>query len=148
MRDVNSIDFYDFYFNGRYVSDLGGIVADDSGGKIAYSLVPEREYVTNSPKDVDGEFVFMTRIRPRTWQIPVFFEDLAYTEIKNISSWLDSPKESEFYFRGDSLMIKARVAPESIDIVTYSGNKGLLTIPFIAHDPYYYDIYGGDTKYI
>lgn len=143
MRDVNNINFYDFYFNGRYVSDLGGIVADNSGGKLTYSLIPEREYVTNSPKDVDGEFVFMTRLKPRTWEIPVYFEDLGYTEIKQIASWLDSPKASEFYFRGDSIMIMARIAPEAVDITTYSGREGLLKIPFIAHDPYYYDIYGG-----
>lgn len=144
MRDIDKIDFYDFNFNGHYLSEFGGIVADNEGGKITYSLLPEREYVINHPFECDSTFVFKSRLKPRIWEVPIFFNDLDYAGIRKIAGWLNSPTTSQFFYKGDSLMINARINSEAINLGTYSGQEGLTKLQFIAHDPYYYDIYTGE----
>jgi phage-related protein len=147
MRDIENIDFYDFYFNGKYLSDLGGYVADNDGGKITYSILPEREYVTVRGYQSDSEYVFAKRVNARQFQVPVFFEDLDFAGIRRVSGWLDTRTASQFYFKGDSIYINAMINSDAIGVQTYSGIEGLITLSFVAHDPYYYDLYS-DTKYI
>ena len=140
MKDLNLIDFSDFYFNGYYLSDFGGVVASTDGGSLKYSLLPSRDYVTDRPYNYDGDIVFSSSLTPRVWEIPVYFEDLSNKNIRQISKWLNSDKTSYFYFKGDSIRINARLDSDSYNLLTETGLEGLTTLKFIAHDPYFYDI--------
>jgi len=140
MKDLNIIDFTDFFFNGKYLSDFGGMVGDVSGGKLTYSLLPTREYITDKPFNYEGEIIFDTRLNPRTWEVPVYFKDLEDVNIRKISKWLNSDQSSSFYFKGDTVRINARLDSDAYNLDTYSGFEGLTSLKFIAYDPYFYDI--------
>lgn len=140
MKDLEYIDFTDFFWNGHYLSDLGGVVADNDGGELNYPLLPARNYTTSKPFNYDGEIVFSTYLSPRTLEVPVFFEDLNYHGIRRIATWLNTEKAAEFYFKGDSIRINCRLDSDALAFETYSGIEGLSVLKFIAHDPFYYDI--------
>ena len=144
MRDIDKINFYDFYFNGHYLSEFGGIVASNDGGKIIYSLLPQREYVTNRTYGFDIEAVMDTRLSARPWEIPVYFENLEYSGIRRIANWLNVTEPKMFYFKGDSVYINAMIDSDSVNVNTYTGTEGLFVIKFIAHDPFYYDLYSNE----
>lgn len=140
MKDIKLIDFNDFYFNGHYLTEFGGMIGDTDGGKLTYPLLPTRNYTTGKPFNYNGEIVFATYLSPRTWEVPVFFEDLDYYGIRRIASWLDSEQATEFYFKGDTIRIFARLDTDAFFLDTINGIQGLTSLKFIAHDPYYYDI--------
>ena len=140
LRDIDIIDFTDFCFNGRYISDLGGMVGSNSGGSLTFSILPSREYITDRPFYYDGEIVFATKLNPRVWEVPVFFEDLSNINIRQIAAWLITDEDAPFYFKGDTARINCRLDSDAFYLDTYSGIEGLTSLKFIAHDPHYYDI--------
>lgn len=140
MRDIDNIDFTDFCFNGRYLSDLGGMVASNNGGSLTFSILPSREYITDRPFYGDEEIVFSTKLNPRVWEVPVFFEDLSNVNIRQIAAWLMSNEDAPFYYKGDTARINCRLDSDAFNLDTYSGIEGLTSLKFIAHDPHYYDI--------
>jgi phage-related protein len=140
MKDLNIIDFTDFYFNGKYLSDFGGMVGDNNGGKLNYSLLPSREYIIDRPFNYDGEIVFDVHVNPRSWEVPIFFYDINDNNIRSISKWLDTDEAQPFYFKNDTVRINARIDSDAFYFDTYSGIEGLTSLKFIAHDPYFYDI--------
>lgn len=139
MNIISDIDFYDFYFNGHYLSEFGGYVGSTSGGLKTYSLLPSRSFTTDKPLNYDGEIVFESRLEPRKFNVPVVFDDIDEVGIRKIASWLDVQNDTMFFFRDDNLYLNVSINSQDCDFDTISGVDGEIDIAFIAHDPYFYD---------
>lgn len=138
MNLLRNIDFIDFNFNGKWLSDFGGIVGGTEPLK-QYPLLPTRSFITDRAADQDGQYVFDSYLEPRVFEVPVFFEDIDKAGLRNIAAWLNVEKESWFYFKDDDVKIKCMIDGEYL-LDTLSGGNGQVYLKFIAHDPYYYAI--------
>ena len=137
VRKLNKENIYtDFYFNGKKLSDFGGVICDQYENM--RSLTPAQNVETKTVAGIDGEIVVATRYGNRTWTENVFFENMV--KVRDISAWLGNKFDTDFQYVDDDVNIKARV-PDAIDFNMYgSGNdtySGLMSIPFIAYCPYY-----------
>lgn len=133
MLNFNSIDSLDFYFNGRWLSDFGGIIAGQNGLS-PFSLTPQLETKTEKILGRDGELVYSANYNPRTFTIPVMFNDL--TQIRSIAGWLNARTPQPFYFKGDSVKIDCLI-DSALDINAYN-YQGTVELKFIAHNPFFY----------
>lgn len=140
MHTLSDINFYDFYYNGHYLSDFGGYVGSTDGGFKRYSLLPQRSYVTDRPLGYDGKFIFDSYLEPRPFSVPVVFEDIDEVGIRAISGWLNTNKDAVFYFVDDSLYINAVLDSKETDFDSVTGIDGECELNFIANDPYYYSM--------
>lgn len=135
---MNRQDIYsDFYFNGKKLSDFGGIIVEQYENM--RSLTPSQDVETKSIPGMDGEIPIATKYSSRTWTENIFFENMV--DVRDISLWIGNKQDTEFYYINDDVKIKARI-PDEIQFNMYTGDKesfaGLMSIPFIAYDPYYY----------
>ncbi len=138
MHTLSDINFYDFYYNGHFLSEYGGYIGSTDGGLKRYSLLPSRSYVTDRPLGLDGKYIFDSYLEPRTFSVPVVFEELDDAGIRQISGWLNTSRDSRFYFADDSLYINAVLDTKASDFDSISGIDGECELNFIANDPYYY----------
>lgn len=138
MNLLGNIDFYDFYFNGHYLSEFGGMVGGTEPLK-QYPILPNRSYITDKAALQDGVYVFGSYLEPRVFEVPIFFEKIDTAGIRNIASWLNTPQDEWFHYKGDDLKIKCALDGESL-LETLSGPDGQGYLKFIAHDPYYYQL--------
>lgn len=145
MNLLKNIDFLDFYFNGHYLSEYGGIVGGTEPLK-QYPLLPTRVYVTDRAANQDGVYVFNSYLEPRIFEVPVFFEDIDSVGLRKISAWLNSENDTWFYFKGDDLKIKCSIDGEYL-LDTITGDNGVVYLKFIAHDPYYYALDEDEISY-
>ena len=138
---MNKINIYDdLYFNGKKLSDFGGILHNQY--ESARTLLPTTETSTISIPGIDGEIPFETRYGIREWTEDFYFEDMV--DIREIAGWLGAKECSDFYYINDDIKIKAKVS-DTVDFEVYCNgcNKdrymysGLMTISFVAYDPYY-----------
>lgn len=135
MLNYNSIDNSDFYFNGHWLSEFGGIIAGQNGLS-PFSLTPQLDIKSEKVLGRDGELVYDATYNPRTFSIPVMFQDL--TIIREIAGWLNSKTPSPFYFKGDTVQIDCLI-DSALDITAYC-YQGVVELKFIAHQPYFYSI--------
>lgn len=139
MNIISDIDFYDFYFNGHYLSEFGGYVGSTDGGLKTYSLFPSRSFTTDKPLNYDGELVFDSHLEPRKFEVPIVFDRIDEFGIRKIASWLDVERDTMFFFKDDNLFLNCSIDSSDCDLTTISGIDGEIALPFIAHDPYFYD---------
>ena len=138
MNILKNIDFTDFYFNGHYLSEFGGIVGGTERLK-EYPLLPNRVYITDHAAHQDGEYVFGSYLEPRTFEVPVFFEELDKAGLRSIASWLSTKEDAWFWYKDDNLKIKCSLDGESL-LESVAGYDGQVFLKFISHDPYFYQI--------
>lgn len=85
MNILENINFYDFSFNGKKLSDFDGIIGG-SDPLTSYPLLPSITYVTDRAIGQDGMTVFESYLEPRTFEVPVFFENIDDGGIRKIAS--------------------------------------------------------------
>lgn len=141
MLNFSSIDNGDFYFNGKWLSDFGGMIAGKSGLS-SLSLTPQLDVKSEKVLGRDGELVYDSTYNPRTFTIPVMFNDL--TRIREIAGWLNARKPTPFYIKGDTVQIDCMI-DSALEINAYS-YQGVVELKFIARNPFYYSI--TDRKHI
>jgi predicted phage tail component-like protein len=141
MLNFNTIDNGDFYFNGKWLSELGGIIAGQNGLS-SFSLTPQLEAKTEKILGRDGELVYSATYNPRTFTIPVMFSDM--TRIREVAGWLCTKTPKPFYLKNDTVQIDCLI-DSALDITAYS-LQGIIELKFIAHNPFYYSI--TDRKHI
>lgn len=139
MDKIRNIDFFDFYYNGHWLSEFGGMVGGTESIK-QYPLLPEREYVTDRAINQDGETLFNSYLKTRTFEVPVFFEDIDKVGIRKIAQWLNSPTADWFYFKNDTLKIKCVLDSGGSDLENLNIYGGTANLKFLALDPYYYEL--------
>lgn len=137
MNKYKSIDFMDFYFGDKKLSDFGFYVGGVEGYR-QYSVLPAREYVTGKPIGSDITNVYSSSLQPRPFVVPIVKENIEDGDVRLIASWLNSPESRKFQFIGDDVYINATL--DSVDFVMEAlGNDGgAIELKFIAHDPFYY----------
>lgn len=146
MHDIGNIDFYDFYYNGHYLSEFGGIVGG-SERLSNYPLLPSRQYVTDRAIGQDGATVFDSYLEPRKFEVPVFFEQIDYAGLRNIASWLNTKEPVDFYYKNDTLKISCVLDSAGTDLASIAGEDGQTSLKFIAHDPFYYQLEEDELSY-
>jgi predicted phage tail component-like protein len=136
---LSDINFFDFCYNGHFLSEFGGYVGSSSGGLKKYSLLPSRTYVTDRALNSDVEYVFDSYLEPRSFTVPIFFNDIDETGIRVIAGWLNTSKPEKFYFADDSIYCNA-VLDKNTDFDSITGVDGECELSFLANDPYYYSL--------
>lgn len=145
MYKFTNMNFYDFYFNGKKLSDIGGIVGSSDSGLKQYSVLPSRTYVTDKPLNSNISTVYASSLEPRTFEVPVFFEKLDDGKLREIAMWLDTPVAGKFQWVDDNVYINACLDSTDFDMQSISGDNGEISLKFIAYDPFYYSI--NETQY-
>lgn len=146
MNLISNIDFIDFYFNGHFLSEYGGFIGGTENLS-QYPLLPSRVYTTDRVIGQDGVTVFDSYLEPRMFEIPIFFEEIDYAGIRKIASWLNTATDEWFYFKGDTLKIKCTLDSNGTDLESLAGADGGVSLKFIAHDPYYYELVSTEYTY-
>lgn len=147
MYKLENMDFMDFYFNGKKLSDFGGAVGSVDGGFKRYTLLPPREYVKDRPLFSDIQTIYYSYLDSRTFSVPIFFEEFHDGSVRELAAWLNSPTPSKFYFVGDDVYINVVLDSEAFDIDTYGGLNGVVELKFIGDNPYFYNLTAKNISY-
>ena len=139
MRKFDGLDFFDFTFNNKKLSDFGGYVGNTSDGYKTYSVLPTRQRTKDKPLNSDITYEFSSSLNPRTFEVPIIFEQLHDGDLRAIASWLDSPTPSKFMFEGDDVYINATLDETDFNAESVTGQDGIITLKFVCNDPFYYE---------
>lgn len=139
MKTIQNIDFLDFYFNGHYLSEFGGMIGG-ADRLSEYPLLPKRNFITDRAIGQDGNTVFDSYLDPRQFEVPIFFENIDSAGIRNIAAWLNVKEDVPFWYKGDSLKLSCTLDANDFSLETISGADGHTSLKFIAHDPYFYEV--------
>jgi predicted phage tail component-like protein len=131
----------DFYFNGHWLSEFGGMICGKSGFN-NISILPQLEIKTEKVLGRHGEIVYDSTYQPRSFVVPVKFEDISI--IRDIAGWLNATEPQDFYFKGDAIKIQCLI-DSALDLEMYC-YQGVVDLKFIAHNPLYTSI--EDFKYV
>lgn len=146
MYNFNNIDFMDFQFNGKWLSDFNGYVGSSDGGLKSYSVLPSRSYTVDKPLKSNITTVYASSLEPRPFEVPVVFDSLEDSKLRDIAMWLDSPIPSKFQWKGDNVYINAQLDSTDFNAQSTSGSDGQIALKFICYDPFYYSL--NETQYI
>lgn len=135
MLNMDGIVFDDFYFNGKWLSYYGGSIAGKNGLS-PFSVLPDIELKTEKVIGIDGEIVYGKSYNPRTFTIPVVFNDIK--RIREIAGWLNVSQPTDFYLKNDTVKLKVMFS-SAIEFEHYA-YQGVVELKFIAHDPYFTEI--------
>lgn len=145
MNKFEGLTFDDFIFNGKKLSDFGGYVGSTDSGLKTYSLLPTRSYVTDKPLGSNITTVYDSSFEPRTFEVPIVFDQLTDGKMREIAMWLDSPTPSKFQWVEDNVYINACLDATDFNVQSSSGQDGQIPLKFICFDPFYYDL--NETQY-
>ena len=140
MNKTSSIDFMDFSFKGKNLSNFGWYVGGNDKGIKSYSVLPSRTRTTDYSIGQDGETVYSSRLEPRAFEVCIFNENLKDGDIRKLGAWLDSPTPQKFYYIGDDVYCMACLDSQAFDCENFGMVAGQLPLKFIAYDPYYYKL--------
>ena len=140
MNKTSTIDFMDFNFKGKKLSNYGWYIGGNDKGIKSYSVLPSRSYSTDYSIDQDGETVYSSRLEPRPFEVCVFKENLQDGDIRRLGAWLDSPTPQKFYYEGDDVYCMAVLDSQAFDCESFGMVAGQIPLKFICHDPYYYKL--------
>lgn len=140
MYNIENMDFMDFYFAGHKLSEFGGYVGSSDGGIKSYSVLPQRNYVTDRAIGSDIETIYSSNLQPRTFEVPVVFEELTNGKLREIAQWLNSPKPSQFYWIGDSVYCNVVLDGSDFNASTSSGIDAQIPLKFICYDPFLHNL--------
>lgn len=143
MFNFTKLNFMDFHFNGKRLSDFGGYVGGTDGGLKKYSVLPSRERVLDRPLNSDVTYQFSSSLAPRVFEVPIIFEKLEDDTLRKVAAWLDSPVASKFWWVGENkknngVYINAMLDSQDFDANSSTGQDGQMVLKFICLDPYYY----------
>lgn len=139
MNNLETVDLCDFYFNGNYLSDFGGIVAGKDGWK-EYNLLPSRSDKTQKTINTDGEYLIKSTLNPRAFSIPIYWEDLSDSALRDIAGWLDSEEPTLFYIKNSSIGLYCKLDPSDVSVQTACNLTGLSELKFIAYSPFFIEV--------
>lgn len=140
MNKTSTINFMDFSFKGKKLSDFGWYVGGNDGGVKSYGVLPSRSYVTDFSIGMDGETVYASRLEPRPFEVCIFKDDLQDGDIRKLAGWLDSPTPQKFYYVGDDVYCMACLDSQAFEAENFGMVAGQVPLKFIMHDPYYYNL--------
>ena len=140
MNKFEGLTFDDFIYKGKKLSNFGGYVGSTDSGLKTYSLLPSRSYVTDKPLGSDITTVYDSSLEPRTFEVPIVFDELTDGKLREIAMWLDSPVPYQFQWVGDDVYINACLDSTDFNAQSSSGIDGQIPLKFLANDPFYYAV--------
>lgn len=127
--------FNDFRFGEKSLSDFGGVIYNKDGIKTIVGMTPNHITLEIPNK---GEIYYGTQYGARSFDIDVFFDE--DVDVDELVKWICVGGEKEFQYEGSERYIKAVYNGQLDFSVFFQGedmSKSLVTIPFIAHDPFW-----------
>lgn len=138
MNKFKGLTFDDFIYKGKKLSSFDGYVGSVDDGLKTYSVLPSRSYVTDKPLGSNITTVYDSSLEPRTFEVPIVFNELTDGKLREIAMWLDSPIDSQFQWVDDDVYINACLDSTDFNAQSSSGVDGQIALKFICHDPFYY----------
>lgn len=125
----------------RRLSEFGGIVYNPDNNALTRNLLPDPEHITETNENQDGERYVKTVYGTRIIEVPVYFsEDLGGGELFELNRWIGKKRQQIFQWVDDEERKEIDVIyKEGIDMDIFYGEKfnGVVTLSFIAHNPYW-----------
>lgn len=139
--------FYDFKLTDietgmtKRLSDFGGVVYNPNGDGNTKNLLPEPNHITDKNDNQDGERYVKTTYGTRLIEVPVVFsEKYGGGNLFELNQWLGKKRQQVFQWVGDDENKEIDVIYQKgfdMDILYGGEFYGLVTLTFIAHNPYW-----------
>lgn len=125
----------------RHLIDFGGVVYNPNADSISRNLLPEPTHVVDKNDNQDGERYVKTVYGTRIIEVPVVFsEKNGGGELFELNRWLGKKHQQVFEWEDDDEHKEIDVIyQKGFDMDVLFGEKfyGLVTLSFIAHNPYW-----------
>lgn len=125
----------------RRLSDFGGTIYNPNSDGVTRNLLPEPTHITDKNENQDGERYVKTLYGTRSIEIPVVFSEKdGGGELFELNKWLGKKRQQVFAWEDDAECKEIDVIyQKGFDMDILYGEKfyGLVTLNFIAHNPYW-----------
>lgn len=137
MASINDFKRTDFNFNGRWLSEFGGILYSDNVLEEINAFSGCEHNVTEL-QDGTRYYTGYT-IKPKTEKLKIFFKE--EIDIDDLVNWLDLG-ECDFYYDDNTNRKLKCILNTNISITVAFKPKfrGKLEIEMIAYEPYWYEV--------
>lgn len=128
---------YDFMFNGKSLSSMGGELTEDN--EDIYGIMIEKESITHKVPFVDGELFIKSVIKPISFRVEMCFPDIS--SYYKIGNWLNVSEPTSFTFIPDfcgtgTLQCIVEEKPEVVlKENTDGGITAIVGAKFICYNP-------------
>lgn len=125
----------------KRLSDFGGTVYNPNSDGINKNLLPEPNHIVDKNENQDGERYVKTTYGTRIIEIPVVFaEKDGGGNLFELNQWLGKKRQQVFEWENDDENKEIDVIYQKgfdMDIMFGGQFYGLITLTFIAHNPYW-----------
>ena len=136
-------DFLDFYYNGKWASELG-LIKVNNGKRQDDEVLPASEDTTIDIPGNDGVYYIKGKYQQREFKIDFAYDGLSEDDIKKIREWLAPQKECRLIFSERPYkyyMAKPKSAPK-LSYIAFDANdgsrvyKGEGSVQFVCYYPW------------
>lgn len=128
--------YFDFKLGNKKLSDFGGKLHNGSNDYVKINLLPSMTKEVEEIPLVDGNIYYGGRYDPREINLDIIIENSNLDE-EGFTNWIKSKTAQWFNFIGDDKKILV-VYDDIVDMQIYNYHQSMVTLKFIAHDPYWY----------
>lgn len=134
------MDGLNFYFNGKWASDLGITLVSLNSGLKKESFMSEREIISESIPSNPVPYVFGVQNSPKEFTLVLASLTNAWTTAKRreIARWLDTENFEEFYSEDDTNKRYYFMYKGGIDLNYDAELKGYIEVQMLNVSPYAY----------
>ena len=136
-------DFLDFYYNGKWASELG-LIKVNNGKRQDDEVLPASKDTTIDIPGNDGVYYVNSKYQQREFKIDFAYDGLTEADIKAIREWLAPQKECRLIFSERPYkyyMAKPKSAPK-LSYIAFDANdgsrvyKGEGSVQFVCYYPW------------
>lgn len=138
----------DFFYNGKYSSELGIYLVSVESGLKNTPFLAEKEIISETIPENDIPYIYETRSRPLILNVTLSTLDNLWTieKRREVARWLDTKSHEEFYSADDINKIYYLQYIGGIDLTHNSAEQGYITIQMqnispVAYSPVYTEIH-------
>lgn len=125
--------------NVKALSDFGGQIYNPNNDKLSKNLLPELNHIVDKNYNLDGERYIKSTYGTRIIEVPCFFQEIKGAgDLDDLNKWLGSKHQQVFSWIDDYKEIDV-IYQKSLDMDIFYGKEfnSVVTLNFIAHDPYW-----------
>ena len=86
---ASNLDFIGFTYNGKHSYDYFKIYRTSEGNRYNNDLVPAMTDKTADMPGGDGQYFFNTTYKNRVFSVPIAFDKLTETKLREMRQWLN-----------------------------------------------------------
>lgn len=128
--------YYDFKLGDKKLSDFGGSLYNGEDDAAKKMLLPTMNNSTEELPLIDGTLLYASTYQPRPISLNILIDNNNFDEAAFIN-WIKSKTPQWFNYVGDNRKIKV-VYEDEIIMTMYNNRQSIMTVKFVAHDPYWY----------